>query len=906
MLQSFVESLHLPEYPLDLEDFSEKIKLYDYQQKALENVYKLLFYYYQEIKGDKSKLWEEYKKRGFEEEWTVRSEILKEYFRKEELTYKTFVNRASFWMATGSGKTVVIVKLIELLDYLMREGIIPERDILFLTQRDDLILSFKKHVEEYNKGRAKKILLEELKNFNQRKANPQLYDRDNILVFYYRSDLISDRRGDKILDYRYYYNNGNWYLILDEAHKGDNEESKRKQIFMVFTKNGFMFNFSATFTDIFDRVSTVYRFNLADFVRQGYGKHIAVMETQTKAFKNKNAEYTDEEKKGIIIKLLLLTGFLRKIKDDRYPSPLAVALVNTVNTEEADLKLFLRELFSIAERGIDENTFLRLRNELISELREIEFWVEKDKLRESEVEKLREFTPKDLYQHFFSSAGPSEVEIVYHPDNRQELVFKLRSGDRPFALIKIVDIMSWLKSISEGFVINETFEKEKYFLNIDERDSISLLAGSRSFYEGWDSPRPNVIMFINIGSKDAQKFILQSVGRGVRVKIIGGNREYRKRQDFIRCLETLYIFATSRKAVLSVIDETLRNESEEEWEKLEVAEKNPDIAGKTLLIPVYRYSDRRIEKRLKFYAGEEDIKEVMSLTKNIENDAVLCLLTGRDLRTVKEMKQTLSDPEGVIRISGRKMFKSPLNLLNRFGDFISAVYPEVNSFVDVDDKIKHYKHIEVNIKKLTNIEELKNAIKDSFSNTYARIFLESKYGISAEWFEKHFYLPVLKVADGISAGAVDWIRRIIKHESEVKFIKDLIENSSCLDEISDWWMFSRIDEVVDKEIYIPYYKYGKQYRWYPDFVLWVEKNDNYFIIFVDPKGKTYTNYQAKIDFARKLFETEHGIPKVFEFCGKKIRILTFLYNRSPEDVPEPYKDYWVRNIRDICKRISLH
>ena len=658
MLQDFIESLPPLEYPLDPEDFSGKIKLYDYQQKALRNAHRLLFYYYQEIKEERSKLWEEYRKRGFREKWTASSEILKEYFRREELTYQTFVNRGSFWMATGSGKTVVIVKLIELLDYLMREDVIPERDILFLTQRDDLILSFKKHVEEYNRGRSRKIILEELSKLNYRKANPQLCDRDNILVFYYRSDLISDRRGDKILDYRYYHSNGGWYLILDEAHKGDNEESKRKQIFMVFTKRGFMFNFSAAFTDTFDRVSTVYRFNLADFVRQGYGKHIAVMKSQTTAFRKKGAEYTEEEKKDVIAKLLLLTGFLRKMRSDGYPSPLAVVLVNTVNTEEADLRLFFRELFLVAERGLEEDTFLRLRDELVSELKEVEFWVEGGGLRESEVEKLCEFTPGDFYRYFFSSAGPSEVEVVYHPENRQELAFKLRGGDRPFALIKIGDVVDWLKSVSEGLVINETFEREDYFLNIDEWDSISLLAGSRSFYEGWDSPRPSVIMFINIGSRDAQKFILQSVGRGVRVKV----REHRKRRDLIRCLETLYIFATNRKAVLSVVSETLERESRGAG-KTKAAEKNTSVKGKR-------------EDQLRFYAGEEDFKEAVSFIKNVESDAVLCILTGRDLRAVREVKRTLLDSGGVVHISGRRIFRDPLTLLSKLGDFISAVPSE--------------------------------------------------------------------------------------------------------------------------------------------------------------------------------------------------------------------------------------
>ena len=52
-----------------------------------------------------------------------------------------------------------------------------------------------------------------------------------------------------------------------------------------------------------------------------------------------------------------------------------------------------------------------------------------------------------------------------------------------------------------------------YFQQLDQSNNINLLIGSRSFYEGWDSDRPNIINLINIGGKDAKKFVLQSTGR---------------------------------------------------------------------------------------------------------------------------------------------------------------------------------------------------------------------------------------------------------------------------------------------------------------------------------------------------------------------------------------------------------
>ena len=611
MLQDFVESLPPVELPIDPKRFSVKKKLYDYQIRALVNIHRLLHYFYQEIEEDKVKLWEEYVRKGFSKEWEGSSDILRLHFKEEEICYRSFVNRACFWMATGSGKTLVIVKLIELLDSMMRAGTIPRKDILFLTQREDLVESFKRHVEEYNRGAVIKIILEELKNFHRRKTNPEPFDRESILVFYYRADLISDRRGEKILHYENYHNCGNWYLILDEAHKGDAEESKRKQIFTVFTKKGFMFNFSATFTDEFDRASTVFRFNLADFIRGGYGKHILVMETQTRAF-NRKVDYTPEEKRIVLAKLLILTGFLRKIRDERYPCPLAVVLVNTVNTKDADLRLFFSELFRIAEEGLRESVFEELKGELMRELSTTPFWFEGKGLKAEEVEGITSFNREDLYRYFFSSPGPSTVEIIYHPENRQEIAFKLKNTEKPFAIVRIGDVADWLRSLSERVEVRELIEREDYFLNIDDKESISLLAGSRSFYEGWDSPRPNLIAYINIGSRDAQKFLLQSLGRGVRVKIVEGDKELRRRRNLVRPLETLYVFATSRTGVLSVINETLKREQAD-------GDRKPSKASR-------RLPDTKLKGGLEHGVSYGEREEVKALISNVRSEAVRFLL----------------------------------------------------------------------------------------------------------------------------------------------------------------------------------------------------------------------------------------------------------------------------------------
>ncbi|MCL0048483.1 restriction endonuclease subunit R, partial [Dehalococcoidia bacterium] len=121
---------------------------------------------------------------------------------------------------------------------------------------------------------------------------------------------------------------------------------------------------------------------------------------------------------------------------------------------------------------------------------------------------------KDVLKSIYNSDSPGEIEISFRPSDKKQVAFKLTTSDKHFALSKTGDIPSWLKEELDRFNVNHQFEEEGFFERINRDDSpINILMGSRAFYEGWDSNRPNIINFINIGTgTDAKKFILQSVG----------------------------------------------------------------------------------------------------------------------------------------------------------------------------------------------------------------------------------------------------------------------------------------------------------------------------------------------------------------------------------------------------------
>jgi type III restriction enzyme len=155
--------------------------------------------------------------------------------------------------------------------------------------------------------------------------------------------------------------------------------------------------------------------------------------------------------------------------------------------------------------------------------------------------------------------------VLVRPSNDKELAFKLKTAAAPFALIKIGQTTEWLKDFLAGYEIVKGFEDESFFARLNEEDSeINLLMGSRSFYEGWDSNRPNVITFINIGTgSEARKFVLQSVGRGVRIEPMKGKRKrlenlynakevdemlFGQAKPFLSAVQSLFIFGTKARS----------------------------------------------------------------------------------------------------------------------------------------------------------------------------------------------------------------------------------------------------------------------------------------------------------------------------------------------------------------------
>lgn len=932
----------------DLKSFGLDWELFPYQIEALENISSVLYLFYK--KEGALGLYRIYQEEGLsreiEESLAIKEEdenfkFLSRYFSgSTQISFQNFINRAAFWMATGSGKTLVMVKLLAILADLMNKNLIPQKDILILAPKDEILAQIKGHINAFNKGAKIKIRLRNLKEWERIKNQQNLFNQSEINVFYYRADNIGDKdtiakkKDGQRINYESIYNNGNWYLILDEAHKGEKETSKRQQYFMALTQNGFLFNFSATFTDELDITTTVFDYKLDTFLKEGYGKKLYISNSDFRHFnEQRDEEFSDNEKKDIIAQTLIVFALaknhfnkLKSIHKNLYHAPLLITLANSVNTEEADLKIFYELLAEIARGRFD---FERTKRNLVDKLEnERGYLFGLGEIDERIISEIRNLEKKDFFQSVFNTKNRGNIEVVKFKDNTRELAFKLAGASKYFMLIVASDIIKWEENVLEGYEFGRAIE-ESFFEDINKRNDINILLGSRIFFEGWDTNRPNVINFINIGvSEDAKKFVLQSIGRGIRIEPILNQRkrfEYLDKVSFFasdiekiarenKLLESLFVFATNKEVVKSIL-EGLEKQANPEWITIRGVKKNEEIneAELPIFIPVFK--DGGLNDK-PFWIGKNEYQELSEFARK-SGPKILLLKNGIKLRTFKKISE-----ENSFKIDERRRRRTTENILFIADNYFNEKIQKLDGLKVLDGEISHFQEVKTNLGK-EEVERLERDIlkivKPRLSEKEIdRMFDESKINkgeykklvkdiadsgnldilrnyLDFEILEEHYYSPILFRKD------TSHFQHIIKTESEIDFLnrlKEYLAEGNNKLKGCEWWYFSKIDEAVDK-IGIPYFDEEKgEYRsFFPDFVFWLKKNSKYYLTFVDPKGVEFTSNSAnKIDGFNDFLEDYSKLKdKKFE----KINLFYFNENQPAEDVKEEYRKYWTDHFNKI-------
>ncbi|PUB92858.1 restriction endonuclease subunit R [Helicobacter pylori] len=920
---------------LDFKSFDNNKELLDYQQQALINAFRMLAAYFRDFKENKKEFYAFYQKHysfahcDFAKKKL--NHLLKSHFKVENhcVRFENFINRLAFYMATGSGKTIVIIKLVELLSVAIRMGLIPKKNIMFFSANENLIKQFEKEIEKYNRGKDyfKQIDFKSLKSVTNKDFYhaPKDFFIEKITLFYYRADLMNDEESkENLLNYKDYWDNGENYVILDEAHKGNKSESKRQAIFSLLSLKGFLFNFSATFTEESDLITAVYNLSVGEWVKLGYGKEsVLLKKNNLSAFKDLK-DLNDREKEIALLKALLLLGMQKRYQTEGYfYDPLMLVFTHSVNVKNSDAEIFFKTLVRVIEND-DGSDFLKAKDDLLEELKNPEFLFSDGKEQDYKVkvfkESLNDMDFKGLKEEVFY-ANNGHIEVIINPKNNQEIAFKLNTSDKVFCLIRIGDITEWIcEKLKSVKVVskNLSFKEESYFSQID-KSSINILVGSRTFETGWDSTRPSVILFLNIGlDDDAKKLVKQSFGRGVRIESVKNQRQrlaYLEIDGAIKkalkpnaaMLETLFVIPTnyaSLEAILKFQKESENGgENRGSWREIKL-EKTP--IKHALFVPCYR-------------------KEQTSMLELPESASFK--MSGENFKDLKEyfhlmsekhfiLKHEIYDPKDYLQL--KKMIQTARfnkvstwhykDLDYMISEIKGKLYPNQkvpkDEFNALDsEKIVHFKRIKVKADKqeelIQTIQEVKEyapldketLIKkivqgeidpyDTEKHKQDRTFKVD--GAELLKLKEHYYTPLIKAKN------CDWLKHVVKVKSESDFLEELLKITETLQENYDFWAFSKIDEHLDN-LFIPYIDNATERRFFPDFIFWLQKGGTQIICFIDPKGSKHTDYEHKAD-AYQLFKDKIFNPK--DNPNFKIKVVLKFYG-DKDEVADGYRDYWIK------------
>ena len=81
------------------------------------------------------------------------------------------------------------------------------------------------------------------------------------------------------------------------------------------------------------------------------------------------------------------------------------------------------------------------------------------------------------------------------------------------------------------------------------------------------------------------------------------------------------------------------------------------------------------------------------------------------------------------------------------------------------------------------------------------------------------------------------------------------------------------------------------------------KDNEYFIVFIDPKGTEHTDYQRKVDGYSAIFEGAGGAKKSLSNNGKKVFVFTFLHTADKDGLPAKYREYWFDNVDNVLTSV---
>jgi type III restriction enzyme len=228
----------------------------------------------------------------------------------------------------------------------------------------------------------------------------------------------------------------------------------------------------------------------------------------------------------------------------------------------------------------------------------------------------------------------------------------------------------------------------------------------------------DLIPFINIGTgADARKFVLQSVGRGVRIEpmkskrrrleSLHNNREvddmlFQQAKPFLSAVQSLFIFGTKREALEIILAGLSKEKEKEEGIHLELDVNSSAFENQQALVPVYRPVDGSLlmEQRepRKFELQTSESAMLKKYREYLGDDRLLLAHHEMTPAQISLLDRTLEDTDTYFNASTTRKYGKVEIILPRLAQYFNIIPREVEGFKPLEDEINHFKRIRVLLK----------------------------------------------------------------------------------------------------------------------------------------------------------------------------------------------------------------
>jgi len=466
------------------------------------------------------------------------------------------LNKIAFWMATGSGKTLLMhANILQYQRFLETHGLSRELNrIILLTPNEGLS---QQHLREFQKSGIE----------------AEIFNKDGRGLFAGRAveilevTKLKEEMGEKTVAVDAF--EGNNLVLVDEGHRGASAggDGTWMKFRNALCEKGFSFEYSATFgqavagnrdlTDLYAR-STLFDYSYRWFYGDGFGKDYHILNLED----DRNEEWMRTYLTACLLSFFQQQRLYREQEASLRPfnieKPLWVFVggsVNAVRKEDkkdvSDVVAILKFLATyVANRKDSTERIRRVLNEgLLTATGKNLFAGRFAYLNTCGL------SPEQIFDETLATLFNAPAGGLLHVENLKGAAGEIgvRVGDNAyFGVINVGDDTKLVKLCeASGLHVAEREFSGSLFHELDKPHSaINVLIGSKKFTEGWSSWRVSTMGLMNVGRSEGAQ-IIQLFGRGVRLKGYGMSlkRSVRatlptglKRPRYIDLLETLHIF----------------------------------------------------------------------------------------------------------------------------------------------------------------------------------------------------------------------------------------------------------------------------------------------------------------------------------------------------------------------------